>query len=191
MNRLHAVVRKCGLPAMAATLLMALSGTFQPINAQINEWLDQAGDRHFENSLEQVPEAQRAQARAVVSAAITGSASRPTDESVPTDTQANNNVNAADDAFADGWDAGFRAGWETGYRVGADEAPECPAQPVVLQSQSPVVVNVPPPEPFDPSGAYYQPPYYGSVGIPFDDGSSRGFNNRTRMQELRALERGW
>src|SRR6185369_626718 len=83
MNRLHAVVRKCGLPAMAATLLMALSGTFQPINAQIYEWLDQAGDRHFENSLEQVPEAQRAQARAVVSAAITGSASRPTDESVP------------------------------------------------------------------------------------------------------------
>jgi len=30
---------------MAATLLMALSGTFQPINAQIYEWLDQAGDR--------------------------------------------------------------------------------------------------------------------------------------------------
>jgi hypothetical protein len=54
----------------------------------------------------------RGRKREPPSAAITGNASRPSDESVPTDTEPNSDVNASDAALAAGWDAGFRAGWE-------------------------------------------------------------------------------
>jgi hypothetical protein len=172
------------------TLVVALSGAFESISAEIYEWVDGAGDRHFDTSLEQVPEEARAQARIVVGAVTPGTADGVSSASTSTAAEPTPEKNQRDDSFESGWDAGFRAGWETGYRTAAEEQPVCPAEPgiVALESQPPVVVNVPP---YDPSGAYYRNPYGGLLTVPFDDGASRGLTSRNQIQGMRAIERGW
>jgi hypothetical protein len=188
MTRARAIERRLRRFGIAVTLLVALPGAFEPVSAQIYEWVDAAGDRHFETSLEQVPEEERAQARIVVGAGTPRTADGASAAITPA--QPNTDERARDDSFESGWDAGFRAGWETGYRTAAEEQPVCPAEPaaVVLESRPPVVVNVPR---YDPSGAYYRSPYGGLLTVPFDDGASRGLTTRNQIQERRAIERGW
>jgi hypothetical protein len=175
---------------IVVTLLVALSGGFEPIRAQIYEWTDDAGDRHFDTSLEQVPEERRPQARIVIPAETPGIADAESDASASTAAEPNTAESEADDSFDAGWDAGFGAGWEAGYRAAVEEQPVSPAEPptVVFESRPPVILNVPP---YDPSGAYYRSPYGGSLTVPFDDGASRGLTSRNLIQERRAFERGW
>jgi hypothetical protein len=59
---------------------------------------------------------------------------------------------------------------------------------VVVDSGPPVNVNVPR---NDPSGAYTRPAPVTDVAGPFDDGGALGMTYRERVQDLRALERGW
>lgn len=189
MTGARAMARSFGRGAIAAALLVALSGAVESVSAQIYEWVDQAGDRHFGTPLDQVPEEVRDQARIVVRAGTSNPAAADTGASTPAEPNAAESL--PDHTFQAGWDAGFRAGWEAGYRGAAEEQPVCPAEPgvVVLQSQPPVVVNVPP---YDPSGAYYRSPYGGSLTtVPFDDGASFGLTSRNQIQQQRAIERGW
>lgn len=175
---------------IAWTLVVALPGAFEPSRAQIYEWEDDARVRHFDTSLEQVPEEARAQARLVVPAGSASIADGASDTSAATAAEPNTDASESDDSYESGWDAGFSAGWEAGYRTGADEQPMCPTEPevVVLESQPPTVVNVPT---YDPSGAYYRSPYGGLLTVPFDDGASFGLTSRSQIQQRRAIERGW
>jgi hypothetical protein len=188
MTRAQAIARQVRRFGIAGILLVALSGAFDPISAQIYEWVDAAGDRHFATSLEQVPEEVRAQARTVVAAGTPSTADGAS--AAMTAGKPNPDQSERDDSFESGWDAGFRAGYDAGYRTAAEEQPVCPAEPeaVVLESRPPVVVNVPL---YDPSGAYYRSPYDSSLTVPFDDGASRGLTSRNLIQERRAIERGW
>lgn len=190
MTREQAMAQRMRRSAMAVTLMVVLACPFAPTSAQIYEWVDDAGDRHFENSLEQVPEAQRAQARVVLPAATPGAADATADISASNAAQPAADESQRDNSFESGWDVGYSAGWEAGYRAAADEAPVCTAEPpaVVLESRPPVVVSVPL---YDPSGAYYRPPYGSTVTLPFDDGASRGLTTRNQIQQQRAIERGW
>ncbi len=189
MTRTRAIARRLQQLAIAVTLLVALPGAFEPVSAQIYEWVDDTGGRHFDTSLEQVPEGVRAQARIVAPAGTPSTADGASSASVPSAAAPNTGESEHADLFGSGWDTGFGAGWEAGYRAAAEQL-VCPAEPevVVLESQSPVVVNVPP---YDPSGAYYRSPYDGLVTVPFDDGASRGLTRRNQIQERRAIERGW
>jgi hypothetical protein len=159
--------------------IAALLATANGVAADIYEWVDDANNRHYANSLDSVPAEVRTKARIVarettpqagaeVSTSNGGEGDRPLDQP-PTG-----------DSFASGWDMGFRAGWEAGYRTGVAEQPVCPAQssPIVLQSP-PVIVDVPRD---DPSGLYYSSPYQGTLTMPFDAGRSRGLTVR-QLQE--------
>jgi hypothetical protein len=186
----RAIARTVRLLAIAA-LLVAVADRSQRVSAQVYEWVDEAGDRHFDTSLDEVPEALRDQARVVVREEPPA----PADEAPPEDASPPaqpNEENPLDQSFDAGWDAGFGAGWEAGYRAAADEAPECAAEPqvVALESRPPVVISVPVPF-YDPSGAYYRSPYNGLLTVPFDDGASRGLTGRSQIMQQRALERGW
>jgi hypothetical protein len=162
--------------------------------AQVYEWVDEAGDRNYVNSLDQVPQEKRSSAKVVV-----GGATKGADETAPSTTtnqgapDRNNGETQRNDAdnerYASGWDAGFAAGFDAGTRAAVQEQPVCAAEPavVVLESRPPsVLLNVPP---FDPTGAYYRP--NGSVSVGFDDGASRGLTHRERDQKLRTISRGW
>lgn len=190
MTRARAIARRWRRFGIAVTLLVTLPGAFEPISAQIYEWVDDAGDRHFDTSLEQAPEELRAQARIVVPAATPSTVDAASDASASNAAEPNTDESEPDDSFESGWDAGYGAGWEAGYRAAAEEQPVCPAQPemIVLESRPPVVVNVPL---YDPSGAYYRSPYGGLLTVPFDDGASRGLTSRNQIQGRRAMERGW
>jgi hypothetical protein len=190
MTYARTVAQKLQRFGMVVALLVALPSASEKVSAQIYEWVDAGGDRHFETSLKNVPEEQRSQARIVVNASATNSAAGTGEgTSAPADTEPSKDDTARVDPFESGWDAGFRAGWDAGYRSAVDEQPECPAQPVVvMESRPPVVISVPS---YDPTGAYYQPPFDGTLAVPFDDGASRGFTSRGMMQQRRALERGW
>jgi len=183
------MVQRIQRSAVAVTLMAVLAYPFASVKAQIYEWVDDAGDRHFDNSLEQVPEAHRAEAHVVLPAAPPGAAETNPDTSAATPAGSNADQGQRDNSYESGWDVGYNAGWEAGYRAAADEAPVCTSQPptVVLQSQPPVVVNVPT---YDPSGAYYRP-YDNSVAMGFDDGASTGLTTRNQIQQQRAIERGW
>lgn len=198
MTRARVIARRLRWFGIAVILLVALPGAFEPISAQIYEWVDDAGDRHFDTSLEQVPEDRRAQARIVVRAATPGSADAAPDASASTaagpnaePTEPNPDESQRVDPYESGWNAGFGAGWQAGYRAAAEEQPVCTAEPpvVVLESRPPVVFNNVPL--YDPSGAYYRSPYDGTLTAPFDDGASRGLTSRNLIQQRRALERGW
>ncbi len=176
--------------------LAGLAKATAPAGAQIYEWRDNADSRHFANSLEQVPREARAGAKIVVDTepsrkddAATQSARAPSD-SEPLPDQVNEDKERPPDSFSSGWDAGFSAGWDAGYRASAAQQPVCPAEPqvVLLQSGPPVMIDVPR---YDPSGAYYRPPYDGTLTVPFDDGASLGLTHRGQVQDLRARERGW
>lgn len=168
----------------------------EPARAQIYEWLDDANDRHFANSLEQVPPDKRASVEVMMSDAPTREDSDvpPPNASAPSETDPRTNPTLQEDAdsdpFASGWDAGFDAGWDAGLRALAEEQPVCPAESevIVLESRPPVVVNV---ARYDPAGVYYRSPYGGTVTVPFDDGASRGLTRRQLIQGLRSMERGW
>jgi hypothetical protein len=190
MKRMGALARRLGRFGTAVIVLFALPGGFDRAHAQIYQWQDDAGD-HFNTSLDQVPEEHRAEARIVVPSSAASSMGEVAQENPTTSSQPNTAQTTPDNGFAAGWEEGFRAGWESGYRVAAEEQPECPAEPglvvlqnpPVLQSPAPVVVNV-------PGGAYYRPPG-GLVTVPFDDGATFGLTTRARIQQQRALERGW
>src|SRR5262245_30959604 len=190
MTHARTVAEKLQRLGIAVALLVALSSASERVSAQIYEWVDSVGDRHFATSLREVPEEQRSQARIVVNGSASSSDGGAAEgKSAPADAEPNKGDTARVDPFESGWDAGFRAGWDAGYRAGVDEQPEWPAQPVVvMESRPPVVISVPS---YDPSGAYYQPPFDGRLAMPFDDGASRGFTSRGSMQQRRALERGW
>jgi len=162
-----------------------VSGAFETIGAEVYEWTDNNGDRHFATSLDQLPDEARDKARVVVNAAPR--AEEPPAANAAPNTQPNIDDSERDSLFASGWDSGFGAGWQASYRAAAEEQPECQAQPqvVVLQSQPPVV-NVPG---YDPSGAYYRPP--NTLAAPFDDGASIGVTSRSAIMQQRAMERGW
>jgi len=189
MIHMRVIAQRLGRVGIATILLVAFAGEYRPVRAEIYEWTDDSGARHFDTSLQRVPEERRDEARVVVGAVTPGSVAAPADAGAP-NPPSNADQNAHDDAFASGWDAGFRAGWESGYRASAENQPECAAQPgvVVMESRPPVVVNVPS---YDPSGLYYRPPYNGVVTMPFDDGGSFGLTSRNQIQAQRALERGW
>jgi hypothetical protein len=182
MTRVPALAGRLRRLRVAAILLLAVLGV-EASSAQIYEWTDEAGDSHYDSSLELIPEDRRAQARLFVPA------SQPAAPSEPAQSENDQDAAAADDLAAE-WDAGFDAGWVAGYRAAVEEAPECPVvpEPVVLESRPPVVISVP----FaDPSGAYYRSPYGNMITVPFDDGASRGLTGRSQIQQQRALERGW
>jgi len=185
MTRVSAIASRVRHLGIAVAVLVAASGAFETIGAQVYEWTDNNGDRHFATSPEQLPDEARDKARVVVNAAPRAEA--PSDVITSTTPQPNANDGERDTLFASGWDAGFGAGWQAGYRAAAEEQPECQAQPqvVVLQSQPPIV-NVPL---NDPSGAYYRPP--NTLSVPFDDGQSMGLTSRGLMMQQRAIERGW
>jgi hypothetical protein len=172
------------------------AGGARPASAQIYEWRDAVNDRHFSTSLDDVPDDMRASAKLVVDgprAETSAEAMTPmTEPTEPDDTAQASDASddKAAEPLASGWDAGFDAGWEAAMRAAADQQPECSTEPqvVVLQSQPPVVVGVPA---YDPTGAYYQSPYQGTVTVPFDDGASRGLTRRELVQQARAFERGW
>lgn len=181
--------------AIAVAVLAGLISGVNPVGAQIYEWTDAQNARHYANSLEGIPPDERGDAKVVIGAS-TGSSS---DASPPVrDQQAieqparqpDVDEEARVEASTARWQAGFDAGWEAAQRAVAAEQPVCPAEPavVVVDSGPPVNVNVPR---NDPSGAYTRPAPVGNVAGPFDDGGSMGMTYRERVQDLRALERGW
>jgi hypothetical protein len=159
---------------LAGVLLIAASSLAA---AEIYEWDDSNG-RHFSDSLEAIPKDSRAQARLVVKE----EASAPAPPAPATDPSAVREEDASN-SFASGWDTGFEAGWRAALQAAAAEQPECPIEPevIVLQSAPPVTLNVPA---YDPTGAFYQTPYTGTVTVPFDNGRSRGLTRREQMQRL-------
>ena len=187
MTNLRAIGRGLRRLAIALTLLIVLPGGFARISGEIYEWNDEAGDRHFSTSLDQVPEGYRSQARVLVRV----SSSSNTDTAGGSAPTPGADESAHADLYQSGWDAGFQAGWDAGYRASAAEQPVCTAEPqvVVLQSQTPpVVVSMPS---YDPSGVYYRSPYDGQLTQPFDNGVTFGLTTRGQIQQMRAIERGW
>jgi len=157
-------------------LLVAADG----VDAQIYEWADDANHRHYVSSLDLVPTAARATARLVVresTSAADGEISTPKAD----EDDRHQHQPPAQDPFASKWDMAFRAGWDAGYRTGVAEQPVCPAEPpvIVLESGPPVMVDLPR---YDPSGLYYQPPYQGTLTVPFDAGRSRGLTMRQVLE---------
>jgi hypothetical protein len=190
--------RSCRVGALMLAASFALMCQTAAAGAQIYEWADDTGDRHFANSLDEVPPDERDAAKVVVGAptrAYDAPAPGPATPTPVTNQPAESGPGQAerdDDsvASASGWEAGFAAGFEAGRRAAAAEEPICPAEPsvVVLENPPPVTVNVPR---YDPTGAYYRPPDVGPLAGPFDDGASLGRTHRDRIQDMRALERGW
>jgi hypothetical protein len=170
-----------------ALALFALAIGPANVRGQVYEWTDALGDRHYDTSLERVPEDRRADARLVVSGESAQPAPATPEADDPPEAVAES-ADAAEDGFDSGWDSGFEAGWVAGYRMAIAEQPECPAEPEIVILETPVTVDVPR---YDPSGAYYRSPYGGTLTRPFDDGASRGLTGRKLMQTQRALERGW
>jgi hypothetical protein len=163
---------------IVATLLAGAGG----VAAEIYEWVDDANNRHYANSLDSVPPEMRAKARLVLKEA-TPPAGAEVSTSNGGASERGVDQPPAGDSYASGWDLGFRAGWEAGYRAGVQVQPVCPAQPppIVLESGPPVIVNVPLD---DPTGLYYRSPYDGTLTVPFDAGRSRGLTLR-ELQEQR------
>ena len=52
MTRARAIARRLQRLGTAVALLIALPGAFEQISAQIYEWVDDAGGRHFDTSLD-------------------------------------------------------------------------------------------------------------------------------------------
>jgi hypothetical protein len=156
--------------------------------AQIYQWTDESGVRHFANSLDRVPEEARDRAEVVVNSPPSAAGGSEQTATAPGSPEENDQAEEQD-PYVSGWESGFDAGWYAAMRARDEEQPVCPAEPqvVVLESRPPVVLNAP----YDPTGAYCRSPYTGTITVPFDYGASRGFTARQRMQDLRTLERGW
>jgi len=191
MSRRHLDTLLVALAVVAALM----SGT-EPVRAQIYEWTDNQNARHYANSLEGIPADERGDAKVVVGASTRPSSDTSVvvrEEQVVTERPAREpdvEEEARLESSAARWQAGYDAGWLAAQRAAAAEQPVCPAEPavVVVDSRPPVNVNVPR---NDPSGAYSRPPAVNNVEGPFDDGAALGMTYRERVQDLRALERGW
>src|SRR5215813_3214688 len=69
MTGLSALARRVRRLGVAVAVLVAVSGAFETIGAEVYEWTDNNGDRHFATSLDQLPDEARDKARVVVNAA--------------------------------------------------------------------------------------------------------------------------
>jgi len=149
--------------------------------AQIYEWRDEQGDRHFTSSLESIPESQRPSAKLLVKARPTPEkaespppppprreppeAPQPHAPEPPTETR----------EFEAGWIEGFNAAMEQVAAMCTTRPPAVIEHPVPL---SPALL-------YDPAGLYYRPPHQGTVTVPFDQGRTRGLTRRQQIQERR------
>lgn len=173
----------------AAIVAFAVS----PVPAQIYEWTDEENVTHFANSLDEIPADERENAKVVIGVSTRAPATpspAPERQAQNEEVEEDAETDEAELDFTAGWDAGFNAGWAAGRQAALAEQPICPSEPtvVVMESRPPLTLNVPR---YDPSGAYYQPSFVNRVAGPFDDGASMGMTYRERVQDLRALERGW
>lgn len=155
--------------------------------AQIYEWVDESGVRHFTNSIASLPDMARTQVRVVVEAFPTSSSDDASGESrvQPNTGQGASEARqqSANDAFEAGWSRGFAA-------AGVDHAAPSPVQPpvVIAGGSQPIVVEMPR---YDPSGLYYRSPYTGTMTVPFDRGRSRGLTHRLQAEQLLQAQRDW
>jgi hypothetical protein len=176
-------------PLICLAATFALTMQVSLARAQIYEWVDEENDRHFVNSLDQVPNEQRGSAKMVVGAATQQESEAPAplrdEPAVPTRSE-REPTDEELRPYTSAWERGFDAGVEAAEQRAATEPRPEPSPVIIVQSPPQVIVNVPR---NDPAGAYYQPA--DRLAVPFDDGASRGLTHRGRVQDLRALERGW
>ncbi len=169
------------IAAVAMALLCAA-----PAGADIYVWHDAQGVRHYTNSRELVPEAQRQDATVLVAeparaASTAGSepATQPPQRAAPEERQAEvvRYAPSVEDAYA------------AGLRQGMAEAQQAPA---VVQFNAPLVAAVssaPPPPPY-PSYCYYGRCYRQPlVTTSFDRGRSRHQTLRMLLQDQFAIDR--
>lgn len=171
-------------PLMALALVAFLTSA---AGAQIYEWVDESGVRHFTNSVTSVPDTARTQPRIVVEASPTSNADDASGES-RVQPKAGQGAGEARQRPAT---VAFEAGWSRGFAAArAGDAPPSLVQPpvVIAGSPQPVVVEIPR---YDPSGLFYRSPYTGAMTVPFDRGRSRGLTHRQQVEQLLQAQRDW
>jgi len=160
--------------AAAVVLLSSMA------QADIIEWHDASGVRHFTNLIEEVPKENRDAMQVVVDEAVRRPpAEAPAAVSPPASVEPRREAEVIYDrsraaAYMDGWRAGLAASMPT--ESGGSS----------VQINGPLVTNAIAPAPYVP----YLPPYYSPlVTTSFDRGRSRHLTLRMLLQDQFALDR--
>lgn len=164
------------------TLALALSGSLpgSPVGAEIYEWRDAAGDRHFTNSKESVPADRQSTARVLVVERAAAAAAEPSAEAAKTQPVEERRAQVVYDRadVEDAYAAGMHDALARGERVASPPSPG-------VQIYGPLAVanaNV-------DAGYPDFPPYYPLVTTSFDRGRSRHRTLRMLLQDQFQLDR--